>query len=198
MNPFELYGGCIAFSVFRKGKKIGSHKVSFKGEPENFTVKAECHLAVNLLFFTAYKFQYSSVSQWSEGVLNSLDVSTTINGIKSRVKARREDNELSIIGKNGKSRVKLPTFPTDHWHFGVVDEKIVINTLTGDLNNVVVLRKNQKILTCGSRSFLAQRYSYTGGLETDVWYDEEKRWVGMQFAGSDGNLVDYKLREKRS
>ena len=198
MNPFELYGGCIAFSVFRKGKKIGSHKVSFKGEPENFTVKAECHLAVNLLFFTAYKFQYSSVSQWSEGVLNSLDVSTTINGIKSRVKARREDYELSIIGKKGKSRVKLPIFPTDHWHFGVVDENIVINTLTGDLNNVVILRKNQERLTCGSRSFLAQRYSYTGDLKTDVWYDEEKRWVGMQFAGSDGNLVDYKLREKRS
>ena len=198
MNPFELYGGCIAFSVFRKGKKIGSHKVSFKGEPENFTVKAECHLAVNLLFFTAYKFQYSSVSQWSEGVLNSLDVSTTINGIKSRVKARREDNELSIIGKNGKSRVKLPIFPTDHWHFGVVEKNIVINTLTGDLNNVVVLRKNQKILTCGNRSFLAQRYSYTGDLKTDVWYDEEKRWVGMQFEGSDGSFVDYKLREKRS
>ena len=198
MNPFELYGGCIAFSVFRKGKKIGSHKVSFKGEPENFTVKAECHLAVNLLFFTAYKFQYSSVSQWSEGVLNSLDVSTTINGIKSRVKARREDYELSIIGKKGKSRVKLPIFPTDHWHFGVVDENIVINTLTGDLNNVVILRKNQERLTCGSRSFLAQRYSYTGDLKTDVWYDEEKRWVGMQFEGSDGGFVDYKLREKRS
>ena len=198
MNPFELYGGCIAFSVFRKGKKIGSHKVSFKGEPENFTVKAECHLAVNLLFFTAYKFQYSSVSQWSEGVLSSLDVSTTINGIKSRVKARREDYELSIIGKKGKSRVKLPIFPTDHWHFGVVDENIVINTLTGDLNNVVILRKNQERLTCGSRSFLAQRYSYTGDLKTDVWYDEEKRWVGMQFEGSDGGFVDYKLREKRS
>ena len=197
LNPFELYGGSIAFSVFRKGKKIGSHKVSFKGEPENFTVKAECHLAVNLLFFTACKFEYLSVAQWSEGVLNSLDVSTTINGIKSSVIARRKNNELSIRGKNGKSRVKLPIFPTDHWHFGVVDENIVINTLTGDLNKVKILRKNQERLTCGSRIFLAQRYSYTGDLNTDVWYDEEKRWVGMQFEGSDGSFVNYKLREKR-
>ena len=197
LNPFELYGGSIAFSVFRKGKEIGSHKVNFKGEPENFTVKAECHLAVNLLFFTAYKFEYSSVAQWSEGVLNSLDVSTTINGIKSSVIARRKNNELSIKGKNGKSRVKLPIFPTDHWHFGVVDENIVINTLTGDLNKVVILRKNQERLTCGSRTFLAQGYSYTGDLKTDVWYDEEKRWVGMQFEGSDGSFVNYKLREKR-
>ena len=197
LNPFELYGGSIAFSVFRKGKEIGSHKVNFTGEPENFTVKAECHVAVNLLFFTAYKFEYLSVAQWSEGVLNSLDVSTTINGIKSSVIARRKNNELSIRGKNGKSRVKLPIFPTDHWHFGVVDENIVINTLTGDLNNVVILRKNQERLTCGSRIFPAQRYSYTGDFKTDVWYDEEKRWVGMQFEGSDGSFVDYKLREKR-
>ena len=80
MNPFELYGGSIAFSVFRNGKKIGSHKVNFKGEPECFTVKAECRLAVNLLFFTAYKFEYSSVAQWSEGSLISLDVSTKVNG----------------------------------------------------------------------------------------------------------------------
>ena len=47
-DPFELYGGSIAFSVFRNGKKIGSHEVNFKGKPENFTVKAECRLAVNL------------------------------------------------------------------------------------------------------------------------------------------------------
>ena len=198
MNPFELYGGCIAFSVFRKGKKIGSHKVSFKGEPENFTVKAECHLAVNLLFFTAYKFQYLSCSQWSEGGLNSLDVSTNINGIKSSVKARSQNNELSITGKNGESRVKLPIFPTDHWHFGVVDKNVVINTLTGDLDKVVILPKDQKILTCGNHSFLAQRYAYTGDFKTDVWYDKKKRWVGMQFEGSDGSVVDYKLRERRS
>ena len=198
LNPFELYGGSIAFSVFRNGKKIGSHDVNFKGKPESFTVKAECRLAVNLLFFTAYKFEYLSVAQWSEGALNSLDVSTTVNGIKSSVIARSENNELSITGKNGKSRVKPPIFPTDHWHFGVVNENIVINTLTGDLNKVVILRKNQERLTCGSRSFLAQRYSYTGDLKTDVWYDQEKRWVGMQFEGSDGSFVDYKLREKRS
>ena len=65
MNPFELYGGCIAFSVFRKGKKIGSHKVSFKGEPENFTVKAECHLAVNLLFLQHINF---NICQFRNGV----------------------------------------------------------------------------------------------------------------------------------
>ena len=68
LNPFELYGGSIAFSVFRNGKKIGSHEVNFKGKPESFTVKAECRLAVNLLFLTAYKFEYSSVAQWSEAL----------------------------------------------------------------------------------------------------------------------------------
>ena len=103
------------------------------------------------------------------------EVGTTVNGIKSSVIARSENNELSITGKNGKSRVKPPIFPTDHWHFGVVDENIVINTLTGDLNKVVILRKNQERLTCGSRSFLAQRYSYTGDLNTDVSYDQENR-----------------------
>ena len=69
--------------------------------------------------------------------------------------------------------MKPPIFPTDHWHFGVVNENIVINTLTGDLNKAVILRKNQERLTCGSRCFLAQRYSYTGDLKTDVWYDQK-------------------------
>ena len=35
------------------------------------------------------------------------------------------------------------------------------------------------------------RYAYTGELETDIWYDDNGRWVGMQFMGRDGSLIKY-------
>ena len=37
----------------------------------------------------------------------------------------------------------------------------------------------------------AMRYAYTGDLETEIWYDDKKRWVGMEFVGSDGSHIKY-------
>jgi len=40
----------------------------------------------------------------------------------------------------------------------------------------------------------ATHYVYSGELDTEVWYDDEGRWVKMRFKGRDGSTIEYVCR----
>ena len=41
----------------------------------------------------------------------------------------------------------------------------------------------------------ANKYTYTGQLETTVWYDKRGRWVKMEFFGKDGSTITYRCKK---
>ena len=41
------------------------------------------------------------------------------------------------------------------------------------------------------REIDATLYRYTGDLDTEVWYDDEGRWVRMRFKAKDGSVITY-------
>ena len=63
--------------------------------------------------------------------------------------------------------------------------------MTGELNNVEIIEKGYEMIETRQGKVKAMRYAYTGDLETEIWYDDKKRWVGMEFVGSDGSLIKY-------
>ena len=54
-----------------------------------------------------------------------------------------------------------------------------------------IVEKGYEMVETGQGKVKAMRYAYTGDLETEIWYDEKKRWVGMEFVGSDGSHIKY-------
>ena len=85
----------------------------------------------------------------------------------------------------------MPLFPTNHWNANVVNERVVLNTLTGELNRVEIISRGVETLKSRHGEIKGQRYSYTGDLDTEVWYDQKGRWVGMEFKGKDGSIITY-------
>ena len=71
----------------------------------------------------------------------------------------------------------------------------VLNTLTGKMNNVRIEARGQEYVPTEGGDVKAMRYAYTGELETEVWYDQEDRWVKMRFVGKDGVSIDYVCRK---
>ena len=190
-NPFDLYGSTIEFDVFRKGTKVGYHNVTFSGSPSNFWVTTRFDLEIKVLFFRAYAFKYFSKANWKDGVLSQINVVVDDDGEPFLLEGVRETEEIMIKSTKSNYRAQLPLFPTNHWNAGVLNQKVVLNTLTGELNQVEIIAKGIETLSSEHGEIKGQRYSYTGDLDTDVWYDEMGRWVGMEFKGRDGSSIKY-------
>ncbi len=191
INPFELYGDKIIFDVFREGKRVGTQTVRFRGSPKDVFVTSKFNLKIDILFINAYSFEYSSKANWKDGTLHDLSVLVDDNGEKFSLEAKKRSKYLTVSNDQESFQVPLPIYPTNHWNAGVLGQNKVLNTLTGELNNVEIIEKGYEMIETRQGKVKAMRYAYTGDLETEIWYDDEKRWVGMEFVGSDGSLIKY-------
>ncbi len=194
VDPISLYGNEIAFDVFRKNERVGTHRVLFHREGPDLLVNTSFELSIAAFFLTLYQFSYESETRWRDGALESLDVKVDDNGEKFYLKAHRQADVTVIQSSNSQGRFKGSLFPTNHWDVRVLSEIQVLNTLTGKVNNVTIEMRGPENVSTERGKIMAKRYRYAGELETDVWYDEEGRWVKMQFSGKDGVPIDYVCR----
>jgi hypothetical protein len=102
------------------------------------------------------------------------------------------------VGTNGKFNTPAPIFPTNHWNVDVVNHTLVLNTLTGLLNTVSITAQGSETIPTENGPINATRYSYSGDLKNEVWYDNEGRWVKMRFEASDGSIIDYVCKRCQS
>jgi hypothetical protein len=193
-DPVALYGGLLDFAVYRDGSRAGTHSVRFERAGESVIVTGRFELDVEVLFFTAYRFEYVSVGRWRHGRLQALKTTVDDNGAKSSVRASRRDKGFSIEGPDGSLQAPAPLYPTNHWNADVLGETRVLNTLTGRINTVSIEPAGREAVTTERGPVWATRYVYKGELETEVWYDDAGRWVGMRFQARDGSTIDYACR----
>lgn len=191
-DPFSLYGDEIRFDVRRNGSMVGSHTVSFARQGEQITTATRFEVAVDVLFFTAYRYVYASQGRWSGGCLVGLTATTDDNGKESVVRVGRAERGLTVSGRQGTVSTDRAALPTEHWSYGVVGQEAVINTITGRVNDVDVSPAGtETVKTADGRAITARRYVHNGELNNEVWYDAYGRWVKMRFPAKDGSTIEY-------
>ena len=194
-SPIALYGKEIEFDVYRNGEKVGFHKVNFFDQANRLKVTSEFVLNIKILFITAYRFNYRSQSIWSDGVLSEINVIVDDNGETFSLSGSRAGGKMVITKGNEDYQANVPLFPTNHWNAEVLNKEVVLNTLTGELNRVKIIRGKKTKIPTEHGQIEAQHFSYTGDLDTQVWYDPKGRWVGMEFLGHDGSSIRYHCRQ---
>ena len=194
----STYPDDYSFTVYRKGKKIGRHDVEFSREGDSLKVYNDLKLRVKLLFITAYKLDYESTEIWKNGELVSLSSDINNNGKKLYMGGglagdtfgwetiKEERNSLPQGGEY---------FPTNHWYSKVVEKTQLLNTLTGNLIDVAITSEGFETIETESGPLTAERFQYSGALDSVVWYDEYGRWVGLEFKGGDGSTIRYSCNE---
>ena len=194
INSVKLYGDSILFDVYREGSRVGEHSVRFEQNASELDVITSFELAIDILFFRAYTFNYQSRSQWREGELASIAVQVDDNGEAFQFNAVRKGTVMQVINPDGNTILPAPVFPTNHWNAAVLREHQVLNTLTGKLNQVKIVEHGKEPVSTEVGKIVATRYAYTGDLDTEVWYDTQGRWVKMRFTGKDGSMIEYRCR----
>lgn len=194
VDPLRLYGHEIRFDILRNDEKVGQHVVQFRHVADGLQVESRSEVAVKLLFIPAYDFRYQSLEHWRDGSLNALYAATNDNGEFSRVEARREGDALSVRGAQGDWQAPPQTLPTTHWNMAQVIAPKLINTLTGNVNQVTVTDAGMETVTLGDGPREARRFVYSGDLAVEAWYDAAGRWVKLRFPAKDGSTIEYVCR----
>jgi len=194
-DPLSLYGESLQFDVMRDGAIIGKHETRFMAQGADLVVQSKMNLELSVLFIPIYGFDYQSKEVWKDNRLTQLEVTVEDGSEDYRVEGQRAGEALEVSGPFGMSQISGPILPTNHWNASVIHEKRVLNTLTGNINQVTLAEKGAEQLSLPNGRVMATRYDYQGELhDTSVWYDTEGRWVKLRFKAKDGSIIDYRCR----
>jgi hypothetical protein len=197
VDPIALYGNEMFFDVYRKGQKVGEQSMYFsRNSAGDLFVEVNFHLGVDVLFFTAYTYDYKSSEIWRGNKVIALTAHVDDDGKVAATSARMDDGVFKIEGPKGTVLASTWVFPTNHWHRGQVETSVILNTLTGTLAHVKTERRGIEKVPTGQGPVDAEKFTYTGDLhDTDVWYTADGRWVKMAFKAKDKSTVEFICRK---
>ncbi len=194
-NPKSLYGDRIEFDVMRKGEVVGEHITRFEKIDDALRVTSTMNIDIFILFLPVYAFDYRTEEIWEDGQLASLDVNVLDGPDRTIFRAKRRDTKLNVVLADNAYQVTGNIISTNHWNADVVSQNKVLNTLTGNVNDVIITPKGAETIEVTDGSLKANRYDYSGDLtDTSVWYDEKGRWVKLRFLARDGSEIEYRCR----
>lgn len=189
------YGSSLSFLAYRNGEPIGRHTVTFERDGGQLKVSTSIDLAVKFLGFTAYRYTHRAQEVWSGGSLVSLASTTDDNGTKHNVTATREANDIAVIHDGKRTVLPSRTLPSSHWNIEQVRQSMLLNTQKGIESKVTITQGPRENVKTASGFVAATRYSYTGDVAMNQWFDDRGRWVKTSFQASDGSTIEYVLQE---
>ncbi len=184
----------LLFDVYRKGSKIGVHRVTFVPKDGGFQAQTEIDLAVKLAFITVYTYKQTGHDVWQGGVLVGSDVNTNDDGKKTSLTLDKANGRLTGSGANGKLDLQLGIM-TDlsWWNRSIVDVHRIVDSQLGEVGTLNIqpgVRERVEIKGVPTDT-VRYRMSSTKGREGDIWYADQ-RWV-KAICTTRGETLDYQL-----
>jgi len=208
-NP---YAPVVTFAVWRNGENIGRHVLTFAQKGGSQVVTIDSDITVRAMNLVAYRYVHHGSEVWAGEQLQSLQATTEDNGRKFSVTAQHTGSHLKVehtttgpvsaAATDGFQapdllREMLPAslMPTSQWNIRQVKQTALLNTQYGTVSKVKVVPGNRETIQTSTRSLEATRYTYSGDLRMDLWYDDRARWVKGIFVAFDGSMIEYILQE---
>ena len=190
--------GVIQFDVYRKGDRIGTHRLTFTQQDELLEVDVDIQFKVKFLFVTVYNYKHQSKEVWSNGRLLTMESATKQNGKKWSLEAVCEEDQ-TIIEVNREMRTAPPgLLPTSYWNIGIVNQSTLLNTQYGTAIDIDVTPEGVDTVTAMGEEVEALRYNINALIEetgqpvdVDVWYGMDGELMKLRFVAEDGSYVEY-------
>jgi hypothetical protein len=208
----QPYPPVVTFAVYRNGENVGRHVITFEKKGTSQVVTVDTEITVRALGVAAYRYVHHANEVWVGDQLQSMQATTDDNGRKYTVSAQRVGVNLKVEHTTSGpvataaydgfqvpdvSRETLPatTLPTSQWNVLQVKQSTLLNTQFGTPSHVAIAPAGRETVRTSARSVEATRYSYTGDLHGNQWFDDRGRWVKGAFTAFDGSTVEYILQE---
>jgi len=207
------YGPTHVFAAFRNGERIGTHTLTFQQNGDKRIVTTSIDFAVKALGLTMYRYMHRGQEVWSGNTFESISTQTDDNGTKYAVKARQEAGGVSVVRDGGgapkmsandvgfqqgsvqQETLPASTMPSTHWNLNQVKQSAMLNSQNGALARIQITAKGRETIKTANGTLEATRYSYSGDVLMDQWFDDRGRWIKASFKASDGSTIEYILQE---
>lgn len=186
----SLYGDEVEFDVQRGERSIGTHRLAFSEEQEMLRVDVEMDLEIRFLAVFSYEYLYQATEWWKDGILQRLEVNVNDDGDLMQLSAQLDDDQLRLVEGDTTRFLPKNLITTNHWNSAILSQEAVLNTLTGKASDIAVEFLGDARAPAGTEEVPVRLYRLGGELEnTQTWYDEQGRWLGMEFSARDDSRI---------
>ena len=183
-------GGKLAFTVWRQGRRIGSHEVLFEQSGDSLTVATAAHFAITFGPLTVYAYRYDATETWSGGQLAAMTAKTNNNGTHGTCVVRRDAGRLAVSGsKSGDYVAPHGSIAGTHWNMAELAAPM-IDPQNGELLRYAIADRGREAPPWGGDA--ATHYALAGLADLDLWYNAAGHWVGLRAVAKDRSVVEYR------
>lgn len=192
-RPFPRNGERV-FHIVRFDQVLGEVRYRFSRDDETFIVRVDSAYAIGPATAPLYSFEHHSEEIWRDGRLRAVTSDTRENGERWRLRMDWDGRQLAgTINGTALAVSGLPV-PTSLWHRDTPKSEVLLSVIDGLVRPIRVYSLGSREVSVDDRTFAAEGYVLTGGVERKVWYDEECQLVGAAFLGYDSREVTMELR----
>lgn len=189
-------GGSLGFTVQREGEDVGTHTIRFEDRDGVVRVDVQTSVNVKLPFvgISVYHFEHQGAEQWRDGALLSLRSNTDDDGEARELKVSREADKLQIESNLGQHGSAGDLIPASLWNPALVKSAVLLNTLDGSEMTVTVTEQERQSVPVQGQMVSARHYVVSGGINRELWYDEDNVLVKVAFSAKDDSKIEYVLK----
>jgi hypothetical protein len=181
--------GRLRFSVWRNGVRVGEHQMSFARDDAAIRVTTDVDMTVKLGPVPVFRYSHEAREQWIDGAFQSLDTTTSSNGKRQKVVARRDGDGVTIETLSGKTAASAQAAPLTHWNSEAL-RRPLFNPQTGKLLKITASRAGRSPLPDGSST--GARWALRGDAEIENWYDDAGVWTALRGKLEDRSVMEYR------
>jgi hypothetical protein len=190
----ETFQAVWQFEVLLNDKPIGFHSFSLTGDGERQTLTTEAQFDVKFLFVNAFRYRHDNTEIWGNGCLDSINATTDSNGNFLSVRGQRLEDSFRLEGQPAEPLPGecIQTFA--YWNPDILDSSRLLNSQTGELEDVTVIREILDIVDINGTTVEAIRYRLlTKSGAITLWYsnDESRRWLALEAPAKGGRTLRY-------
>jgi hypothetical protein len=193
-DPNEIEVRDFAISV--DGKPAGEFRMRIApGDGGRTHVALEADVRVKYLLKT-YRYTFRGAEVWQGDRLERARATVDDDGKRTTVEAETKDNQMQVA-VNGRTRTSAPVAgTTTYWRLPPYDARTPTVSLLDIDTGADVQGRLQAIekatLMVGNAEVRCVHYRITGGVQAELWFDEQNRLVRQQ-AVEDGHPTEWRL-----
>lgn len=181
------------FDVALDGKPIGYHTFNISRDGTQEVLTTEARFDVKFLFITAFRYRHENTEIWNDGCLASIDASTDSNGEKLSVSGAAADNRFDLSSDSGSTILPGCVQTFAYWKPDVLKASKLLNSQTGEYENVSVEFEEFEQLQIAGRELEARRYllaAESGDIR--LWYaSADDTWLALEAPAKGGRTISY-------
>ncbi len=160
--PASATAGAWNFRVMLDDREIGRHRYELQPQDDGMELRSEARFDVRFLFVSAYRYEHEAVERWQGGCLRELQSQTVTNGERVAVSARDTDGQLTVDRPGGRDVHPGCVLSFAYWDPRILEARALLNSQTGELVPVQVMRVGPEAVTVQGQDLLATRHRISG------------------------------------